>query len=179
MFQDSSRGSYEGDRPGSDESLPPELPARRVPPLDPHALYAEVDRSRKGRPAPPPAGPPRLTVERKRYAASDGGGVRASRDSRVDSGSVDLETPHDLSPNTPPEVAPVPPPRGRPPPPAATAAEDEMHDYSEIYTPSADGYRWLREDGAGADSKPPTPPLHRFPSWEAKIYQVRGEQQRG
>ncbi|KAF0289062.1 uncharacterized protein FJT64_012623 [Amphibalanus amphitrite] len=45
-------------------------------------------------------------------------------------------------------------------------------DYSEIYTPSADGYRWLREEGAGGDSKPPTPPLHRFPSWEAKIYQV-------
>ncbi|XP_043192150.1 pleckstrin homology domain-containing family H member 1-like isoform X2 [Amphibalanus amphitrite] len=172
--EDSSRGSYEGDRPGSDESIPPELPARRVPPLDPHALYAEVDRSRKGRAAPPPAGPPPLTVERKRYAPSDaagsGGGMRASRDSRVDSGSVDLETPHDLSPNTPPELAPAPPPRGRPPPP--TAAEDEMHDYSEIYTPSADGYRWLREEGAGGDSKPPTPPLHRFPSWEAKIYQV-------
>ncbi|XP_037073458.1 pleckstrin homology domain-containing family H member 1-like [Pollicipes pollicipes] len=160
--EDSSRGSYEGDRPESDESLPPELPARRAPSLDPHALYAEVDKSRKTR-AAAPTGPPRVTVERKRYGAGEAGGVRASRDSRVDSGSVDLETPQSLSPETAP---PAPPPRGR------SAPADEQHDYSEIYTPSADGYRWLQEEGADAGSKPPTPPLHRFPSWEAKIYQV-------
>ncbi|CAH2090199.1 unnamed protein product [Euphydryas editha] len=67
---------------------------------------------------------------------------------------------------------------------------DTTHDYAEIYTPSRE--RTPAWQGAGVhvvvqgtsrgsstgDScaseqpRPPTPPLHRFPSWEAKIYQV-------
>lgn len=49
---------------------------------------------------------------------------------------------------------------------------DSWHDYAEIYTPS-------REKNAPnwevLPPKPPTPPLHRFPSWESRIYQVANE----
>lgn len=46
------------------------------------------------------------------------------------------------------------------------------HDYAEIYTPSVEKTpKWL-ENG---EFRPPTPPLHRFPSWEAAIYQVATE----
>lgn len=73
-----------------------------------------------------------------------------------------------------------------------------MHDYAEIYTPSKERVPW---NGSAAipmstarhsishpgslvgsvgddyhdDSKPPTPPLHRFPSWESRIYQAAAE----
>lgn len=59
------------------------------------------------------------------------------------------------------------------------------HDYAEIYTPSIEKTpSWLKTlasygssspTSTSADyvtAKPPTPPLHRFPSWEAKIYEV-------
>lgn len=59
------------------------------------------------------------------------------------------------------------------------------HDYAEIYTPSVEkAPSWLKTlasygssspTSTSADyvtAKPPTPPLHRFPSWEAKIYEV-------
>lgn len=59
------------------------------------------------------------------------------------------------------------------------------HDYAEIYTPSAEKTpSWMKTlasygssspTSTSADyvtAKPPTPPLHRFPSWEAKIYEV-------
>lgn len=72
------------------------------------------------------------------------------------------------------------------------------HDYAEIYTPSQEKLpQWLQNElstiaatsGASGGTtgtlgsttsddinvekaRPPTPPLHRFPSWEAKIYQV-------
>lgn len=66
------------------------------------------------------------------------------------------------------------------------------HDYAEIYTPSRERVPWLREPSSHCDgstsstnsgslselasmAKPPTPPLHRFPSWEAKIYQVAND----
>lgn len=68
---------------------------------------------------------------------------------------------------------------------------DTTHDYAEIYTPSRERTpAWQppvnvnvcvegsRGGSSTADSdisehpRPPTPPLHRFPSWEAKIYQV-------
>ncbi|XP_075728369.1 uncharacterized protein CG43867 isoform X1 [Rhipicephalus microplus] len=49
------------------------------------------------------------------------------------------------------------------------APDEELHDYAEIYTPS-------REEGPavpGSDTgRPPTPPRHRFPSWESRIYEV-------
>ena len=60
-----------------------------------------------------------------------------------------------------------------------------MHDYAEIYTPSREGGAqgivpvWPTVNPPAAiqeeatTPRPPTPPLHRFPSWEAKIYQVK------
>lgn len=76
--------------------------------------------------------------------------------------------------------------------PNTTANESDMtHDYAEIYTPSREKAPWLRDpshcDGSTSSTnsgslseivpiaKPPTPPLHRFPSWEAKIYQVAND----
>lgn len=46
---------------------------------------------------------------------------------------------------------------------------DLTHDYAEIYTPSREKLDW------DSNGKPPTPPLHRFPSWESRIYQVANE----
>lgn len=77
-------------------------------------------------------------------------------------------------------------------------ADGGGHDYAEIYTPSQEKLpQWLQNElstiaatsGASGGTtgtlgstasddinvekaRPPTPPLHRFPSWEAKIYQV-------
>jgi len=50
-----------------------------------------------------------------------------------------------------------------------SGSSEAIHDYAEIYTPSREGMNWLQ---GGGQPRPPTPPLHRFPSWEAKIYQV-------
>lgn len=69
-------------------------------------------------------------------------------------------------------------------------ATDPMHDYAEIYTPSREKQPiWLKDSGPASDvctsstfpsellnaTRAPTPPLHRFPSWEAKIYQVASD----
>lgn len=51
-----------------------------------------------------------------------------------------------------------------------SGSSEAVHDYAEIYTPSREGMNWLQSGMQGP--RPPTPPLHRFPSWEAKIYQV-------
>ncbi|XP_069191623.1 uncharacterized protein CG43867 isoform X4 [Procambarus clarkii] len=258
--KDSSRGSFEGDRPDSDESLPdgrneadyiPSRPAtlgrdrrsksrspaglRRASSSDTDANYGEIRfKSRHN-------GLPRTGLERRKYDDD-----KRVRDSRVDSGSVDLETPQSLSPKSPLEVMlnsltqstgslprsgsragsrgdsprkPVPQPRtkhlkkGGSVPAYVTKsadsldleldgydntestdssqlarsgdshlsddgrrsrAKDEAHDYSEIYTPSRDHARWPGDTEANGE-KPPTPPLHRFPSWESRIYQVAQE----
>lgn len=48
--------------------------------------------------------------------------------------------------------------------PSNSASDPDLaHDYAEIYTPSREKVAWPRA---------PTPPLHRFPSWEDRIYQV-------
>lgn len=52
-----------------------------------------------------------------------------------------------------------------------SSSSEAIHDYAEIYTPSREGINWAQAGGQEAP-RPPTPPLHRFPSWEAKIYQV-------
>ncbi|KAG0727576.1 hypothetical protein GWK47_034334 [Chionoecetes opilio] len=254
---DSSRGSYEGDRPDSDESLPDgrnendyilsrpatlgrdrrsksRSPAglRRASSSETDANYGEIRfKSRHN-------GLPRttLTLERRRHDEE-----KRVRDSRVDSGSVDLETPQSLSPKSPLEVMlnsltqstgslprsrgesprkPVPQPRskhlkkGGSVPAYVTKsadsldleldsydntestdssqlvrsgdshlseegrrsrAKDEIHDYSEIYTPSQDPTAWPAAAAETNGEKPPTPPLHRFPSWESRIYQVAQE----
>nr|XP_042909382.1 uncharacterized protein CG43867 [Parasteatoda tepidariorum] len=46
---------------------------------------------------------------------------------------------------------------------------NDLHDYAEIYTPSKEMIVGLDSD---MDIRPPTPPLHRFPSWESRIYEV-------
>lgn len=49
---------------------------------------------------------------------------------------------------------------------ARVADEDESHDYAEIYTPSKERLpQWVEDNGQDDVNKPPTPPLHRFPSW--------------
>ncbi|XP_052123012.1 uncharacterized protein CG43867 isoform X4 [Frankliniella occidentalis] len=68
---------------------------------------------------------------------------------------------------------------------AAEAHDDMSHDYAEIYTPSRERVPWTAATADGSTSsgsvselstpKPPTPPLHRFPSWESRIYQVAAE----
>ncbi|XP_015126234.1 uncharacterized protein CG43867 isoform X6 [Diachasma alloeum] len=52
-----------------------------------------------------------------------------------------------------------------------SGSSETLHDYAEIYTPSREGMNWAGQPSSSAP-RPPTPPLHRFPSWEAKIYQV-------
>ena len=149
------------------------------------------------------------------------------RDSRVDSGSLDLETPLELSPKSP-EVSsgiicerPVPPPRSKAPSEPTKLPSlplkkdvkkpvmaDEFHDYSEIYTPSQEtawneapscsttsgssaGHRAdsgdsgltglsggavtvSEEEPRVVEDAPPLP-IHRYPSWEKRIYEVATE----
>ncbi|KAJ4445671.1 hypothetical protein ANN_12355, partial [Periplaneta americana] len=82
----------------------------------------------------------------------------------------------------------------------ASGVDETTHDYAEIYTPSHERVPWLSAAGGslanhrdasqgGSTSstnsggslslecagKPPTPPLHRFPSWESRIYQVAAD----
>ena len=65
---------------------------------------------------------------------------------------------------------------------------DEVHDYSEIYTPSAEVKANLEDtasttsmsadssiEATASNSRPPPPPMHRYPSWEDRIYQVAKE----
>lgn len=70
---------------------------------------------------------------------------------------------------------------------------DPAHDYAEIYTPSREKQPiWTKDcqpvsdvsstfttdsqiEGRNSMMRAPTPPLHRFPSWEAKIYQVAND----
>ncbi|CAG9859770.1 unnamed protein product [Phyllotreta striolata] len=51
--------------------------------------------------------------------------------------------------------------------PSSSASDPDLaHDYAEIYTPSREKVTWPRA---------PTPPIHRFPSWEDRIYQVAAD----
>lgn len=68
---------------------------------------------------------------------------------------------------------------------------DPAHDYAEIYTPSLEKQPTWKDvqptsdvsspftvestDTGSSALRAPTPPLHRFPSWEAKIYQVAND----
>ncbi|KAI1296676.1 Uncharacterized protein HDE_05241 [Halotydeus destructor] len=51
---------------------------------------------------------------------------------------------------------------------AIAAAAEEYHDYADIYSPSTVE---AKPFDCGI-TKPPTPPLHRCPSWESRIYKV-------
>nr|CAD7446613.1 unnamed protein product [Timema bartmani] len=81
------------------------------------------------------------------------------------------------------------------PTPTIPTGDETIHDYAEIYTPSRERTPWLHttnnhrevshggstsstnsgSDGACCSGRPPTPPLHRFPSWESRIYQVAAD----
>nr|CAD7396662.1 unnamed protein product [Timema cristinae] len=81
------------------------------------------------------------------------------------------------------------------PNPTIPTGDETIHDYAEIYTPSRERTPWLHttnnhrevshggstsstnsgSDGACCSGRPPTPPLHRFPSWESRIYQVAAD----
>ncbi|XP_035899801.1 uncharacterized protein CG43867 isoform X10 [Anopheles stephensi] len=90
-------------------------------------------------------------------------------------------------PHPPHHQHPAPPPPGVGVSPGSDV--DAVHDYAEIYTPSREkAPAWLKGLPSGGSStttsdsvadlgtpRPPTPPLHRFPSWEAKIYQVAND----
>lgn len=73
-----------------------------------------------------------------------------------------------------------------------SSGNSTTHDYAEIYTPSVEKKpldTWSKTLPSCCSSspptstsatefmsaKPPTPPLHRFPSWEAKIYEVAND----
>jgi pleckstrin homology domain-containing family H len=73
-----------------------------------------------------------------------------------------------------------------------SSGNSTTHDYAEIYTPSVEKKpidSWSKTLPSCCSSspptstsatefmsaKPPTPPLHRFPSWEAKIYEVAND----
>ncbi|KAG5682451.1 hypothetical protein PVAND_011802 [Polypedilum vanderplanki] len=73
---------------------------------------------------------------------------------------------------------------------SANSHNSMTHDYAEIYTPSIEKKpldSWSKTLPSCCSSsptstsaeymtaKPPTPPLHRFPSWEAKIYEVAND----
>ncbi|CAL4101039.1 unnamed protein product [Meganyctiphanes norvegica] len=246
--EDSSRGSYEGSHPDSDESLADRLHNQNYLPSRPATLGRE-QRSKSR--SPGRLRRASLSDSDSNYAGlihntrSPSTEKRSNRDSRVDSGSVDMETPQSLSPKSPLEAMlksltqstsnltgmsnriedPCDSPRKPVPQPRTkhlkkgnnlsgytsksadsldlvldglnntdgsksshkshsrdsclsddghrSRAQDEGHDYSEIYTPSKEQTKWLESEGKG--EKPPTPPLHRFPSWESRIYQVAQE----
>ena len=52
-------------------------------------------------------------------------------------------------------------------------AANEFHDYSDIYTPSQETQTFINNiPQVESDVRPPTPPLHRCPSWESRIYRI-------
>lgn len=50
----------------------------------------------------------------------------------------------------------------RPELPLKARAMDELHDYSEIYTPSCENPENRQIGAAGASAHPPPPPIHRY-----------------
>eukprot|EP00092_Neocalanus_flemingeri_P001971 GFUD01002103.1.p1 GENE.GFUD01002103.1~~GFUD01002103.1.p1 ORF type:complete len:1505 (+),score=292.95 GFUD01002103.1:136-4515(+) len=283
--EDSSLGSFEGEPGMSNESLSDiggitdsKLKTRkgaRQRPLTSlessghgnSSLYAQIDPKKKRR--PPSAYLSRSTgrtksVDPVTMTTSLTGLEELTRrkmtnnirDSRVDSGSVDLETPLELSPKSPLEALddalnavmpnlgtlhnqqpscipqPTPPPRhkiatrqGKEEPskrhsiaspkldkqshmPLARLKKkgplmsNESHDYSEIYTPSKEQTSWDHEmtsvtasgpesmsgsssvrtgsgdsglSGGNSTVQAPPPPIHKYPSWEDRIYQVASD----
>ncbi|XP_064490249.1 uncharacterized protein CG43867-like isoform X2 [Ornithodoros turicata] len=104
--------------------------------------YSAVDFSRKTSASNPPRHPPGVRLERKRYR-------EVSVASSSDMESLQAEDSHKLEFPT----RKVPP-------------DEDLHDYAEIYTPSKEVAEFTLTE------RPPTPPLHRFPSWESRIYEV-------
>ncbi|XP_069787219.1 pleckstrin homology domain-containing family H member 2 isoform X2 [Narcine bancroftii] len=53
-----------------------------------------------------------------------------------------------------------------------TSYDEEMFCYDSIETPITEEQPYNGDTKGIASNKPPTPPLHRFPSWESRIYAV-------
>ncbi|KAI5732217.1 hypothetical protein M8J77_023476 [Diaphorina citri] len=116
--------------------------------LDCDQIYAEVDRQSKGRPS---------HTHRRHLSACVSTDGLTSACSLM---SHDLQQAVDNLALLPVHIRPK----------SEGIESDIGHDYAEIYTPSREKLMW--DD---TDLKPPTPPLHRFPSWESRIYQVANE----
>ncbi|XP_036291055.1 pleckstrin homology domain-containing family H member 2 isoform X2 [Pipistrellus kuhlii] len=53
-----------------------------------------------------------------------------------------------------------------------TSGDDGLFSYDSLESPCSDDQESCDSAKKAACSKPPTPPLHRFPSWESRIYAV-------
>ncbi|XP_004839422.1 pleckstrin homology domain-containing family H member 2 isoform X5 [Heterocephalus glaber] len=53
-----------------------------------------------------------------------------------------------------------------------TSCDDGLFSYDSLESPYSDDQEICDSAKKAASSKPPTPPLHRFPSWEGRIYAV-------
>ncbi|XP_053444869.1 pleckstrin homology domain-containing family H member 2 [Nycticebus coucang] len=53
-----------------------------------------------------------------------------------------------------------------------TSCDDGLFSYDSLESPYSDDQEICESAKKAARSKPPTPPLHRFPSWESRIYAV-------
>ncbi|XP_069350893.1 pleckstrin homology domain-containing family H member 2 [Eulemur rufifrons] len=53
-----------------------------------------------------------------------------------------------------------------------TSCDDGLFSYDSLESPCSDEQEICDSAKKAACSKPPTPPLHRFPSWESRIYAV-------
>ncbi|XP_023443819.1 pleckstrin homology domain-containing family H member 2 isoform X4 [Dasypus novemcinctus] len=53
-----------------------------------------------------------------------------------------------------------------------TSCDDGLFSYNSLESPCSDDLETFDSAKKAASSKPPTPPLHRFPSWESRIYAV-------
>uniref|UniRef100_A0A2K6LJH1 Pleckstrin homology, MyTH4 and FERM domain containing H2 n=1 Tax=Rhinopithecus bieti TaxID=61621 RepID=A0A2K6LJH1_RHIBE len=53
-----------------------------------------------------------------------------------------------------------------------TSCDDGLFSYDSLDSPNSDDQENCDSAKKAACSKPPTPPLHRFPSWESRIYAV-------
>ncbi|KAL1783830.1 pleckstrin-likey domain-containing family H member 2 [Sigmodon hispidus] len=53
-----------------------------------------------------------------------------------------------------------------------TSCDDGLFSYDSLDSPSVDDQETSEPTKKATCSKPPTPPLHRFPSWESRIYAV-------
>ncbi|XP_076312352.1 pleckstrin homology domain-containing family H member 1-like isoform X1 [Tachypleus tridentatus] len=51
------------------------------------------------------------------------------------------------------------------------SADNELHDYAEIYTPSNE-LPYLATGDAIEEGDPPSPPKHHVPPWESRIYEI-------
>ncbi|XP_029088228.1 pleckstrin homology domain-containing family H member 2 isoform X1 [Monodon monoceros] len=53
-----------------------------------------------------------------------------------------------------------------------TSCDDGLFSYGSLESPCSDDQETCNSAKKAACGKPPTPPLHRFPSWESRIYAV-------